>query len=60
MQQQYQRDLSKKTKLSGPAGHWVLRRHGYYEQENPEHLVTVVSGTGMPILLAAILKALKP
>ncbi len=35
--------------MPGDGSFWVLRRHGYTERENPEHLVSVMQGGG-PLL----------
>ena len=29
---------------------WVFRRHGYTEEHNPEHLLTIMSGGMMPVM----------
>jgi hypothetical protein len=46
------RQLPKPSAMQGDS--WVLRRMGYSEQENPEHMVVVLNGKGgMPITMGA-------
>ena len=39
---------------------YVFRRHGYSEAENPEHLTSVMSSEGMPVILGATSARLDP
>lgn len=52
--------LQAMSKVDGPGANWVFRRHDYTEALNPEHLVTIMSGMGMPVLMGATTAKLQP
>lgn len=52
---------TKPITTNNPIGEsWIFRRHGYSEQENPEHAVTVMQSSGMPLVMYHQLNQLVP
>jgi len=54
-------DLKANSKIADEIqGKWFFCRHGCTEQRNPQHLITIVTGSRRPVLMGATTAAVKP